>query len=1010
MALQPARPAATPSSPVSGPRSGPVLAVAIALAFALAGCAASPPAAPGADVKATASTTTTPAGPAAGPATDATAGATSVATAASRALPTPTRITRVEGLTEYRWPNGLTALIGSDPTSPSMSLNLVYRVGSRNEGPGEAGMAHLLEHMLFKGTEAHPDPKQTFADRALRFNGTTSYDRTNYFAHFTASDENFDWFLGWLADSMVNVRVTEASLDLERTVVRNEMEQGQNRPAGLLFQELMGAAYRFHPYGRAVIGTESDLANVRASSLQDFYSRYYRPDNAVLVATGRIEEAAAVEAISKTLGQLPRPGTAIAVPYTREPVQEGERRAVLRRSGGVPQLAIGYHITDGAARDQVALTLAAAMLSREPDGPLYQALVRDGLADAAYAYAMGMADPGMLIFGIRPAKGVDPARLEARLVDLVEKTLPLTQAGLERTREEWINEARRAVVSSESLAIMPTESIAQGDWRLWFAHRDWAQKISLAEVRETASRYLVSDNRTTARYEPTAQPKRAPQSVRTDVEALLANESFSPEAAERGDGPISLAEVSGKSVDGRLASGIDYSILRRKTRSDRVQLRLQLQWGDLPSLDKRWRDADMLDAILPAATRQLDRQQFEDRLRVLDARLSVSTNASGLDLSLDVGREQLDPALELAVASIREPVFPADLFRERRNQIISRLREQSDQPDYVTSDMLRRAAHAYPANDPRHYRDIETRIRDLEALTPARTQAFYRAFAGTGNGQLAVVGDVDPAAITSRLDALLKGWPSPAAYKRIERPYHGLPAISEKRSMPDKPNLVYLAVQNLAMSEDDPDFAAVALAVQMLGGGSNSRLSNRIREREGLSYGIYGYLTADRLVPNATVTVRAILAPANLGRFETALREEFERAWADGFTEAELESARNVWITQRRERLANESGALSIMTSNLYWRSDWARWEQIETRLKAVTAASAHEAMKRRLSADQWFVAAAGDLEGRAPTTEAPKPAANAAPAAAARRSAAPGQPAPVPATQAMPTPPFAAE
>ena len=879
-----------------------------------------------------------------------------------RAAVEPTRVTRVEGLTEYRWPNGLTALVGSDLSSPSQSLNLVYRVGSRNEGPGEAGMAHLLEHMLFKGTVATPDPKRAFADRAMRFNATTSYDRTNYFAHFAANDESFAWYLGWLADTMVNVRITEESLGSERTVVRNEMEQGQNRPSSLLFQELMGAAYRFHPYGRAVIGTESDLEHVKAGSLQDFYELYYRPDNAVLVVTGRIDEASTVAAISATLGRIARPAEALPLPYTREPVQEGERETVLRRSGGVPQLAIGYHIPDGAAREQVVLTLAAAMLSREPDGPLYQSLVSKGLADAAYGYAMGLADPGMMVFGVRPAKGVDPARLEASLHRILEKELPLTQAALERTRNEWLNEARRAVDSSEALAMMPTESIAQGDWRLWFAHREWAQTVTLDQVRSIARQYLLRDNRTTARYQPDADPRRAPASVRSDPRALLANEAFATEPASRGDGPVTLEEVSTKSVNGRLAGGIDYSILRRKTRSDRVQLRLQLQWGDLASLDGRWRDADLLDAMLPGATRSLDRQQFEDRSRELDARISVGGGITGLELSLDVGREHFEPALALAISSIREPVFPADLFRERRNQILSRLREQGDQPDYVTGDMVRRAAHAYPLNDPRHHRSIPARIRDIESLTVERTEAFYRAFAGTGHGQLAVVGDLDPQDVARRVETLLAGWKSPAPYARIERPYHPLPVTTERQSMPDKPNLVYVAAQNLPMNEDDPDFAAVSLAVQMLAGGSSSRLSARLREREGLSYSVYGYLTADRRTPNAVVTLRAILAPANLPRFQAALDDELARAWQDGFTADELETARHGWIAQRRERLASESGALSIMASNLYWDSDWKRWAGIEERLNRVTPDNAAEAMRRRLGLQRWFVAAAGDL------------------------------------------------
>jgi zinc protease len=892
----------------------------------------------------------------------ATAPAPTSATAPSTAA-APERVARVEGLTEYRWPNGLSAVIGPDPASPTTSVNLVYRVGSRHEGPGEAGMAHLLEHMLFKGTPTTADPKRAFADRAMRFNATTSYDRTNYFAHFTGNDETFRWYLGWLADTMVNVQVTEESVASERTVVRNEMEQGRNRPSSLLFQELMGAAYRFHPYGRPVIGTESDLSSVQAWRLQEFYRRYYRPDNAVLVVTGRVDEAAALEAIGRTIAGLPRPVEALLEPYTVERVQEGERKTMLRRAGGLPLVNVGYHVPDGASRANVAISVAAAMLTREPDGPIYRALVQGGLADSAWGYSLGLADPGMLVFGARLAAGADPTRAERRLTELLERDLPLTQATLDRTRDEWLNGARRAIESSEAVATMLTDSISLGDWRLWFAQRDWLRSLSLAEIRDVMRQYLVRDNRTTARFVPSASTRRAPApAARSDPATLLSGMAFSAEPLRRGDGPVTVAELSAHSVTGRLAGGIDYALLRRKTRGDRVNLRLQLQWGDLASLSGRWREADLLDWMMPGATTKLPRQQFDDRVRQLDAQLDIDVSATGLDLSLRVGRERLDDALALAIQAIREPVFPTDLFRERRSQAISRLRERSDQPDYAASDAVRRAAQSFPAEDPRYYRSASEQIADLEKQTVERMAAFYRRFAGTGHGQLAAIGDFDPGTLAARVEALLAGWRAAPAFERIERPYAPMPTATERIRLPDKPNLVYLAVQNLALSETDADYPALALAVQVLAGGSSSRLSTRLREQEGLSYSVYGYLAADRRVPNAAVTVRAILAPANLPRFERALHEELARVWAEGFSQAEIDTARHGWISERRERLASEAGAVSTVASNLYWERDWTQWEKVEVDLRQVTPADALDALRRRLDRDRWFVAAAGDL------------------------------------------------
>ena len=197
----------------------------------------------------------------------------------------PEKVVTIQGISEYRLGNGLRVLLGPDSSRPMVTMNLVYQVGSRHEGPGEAGMAHLLEHMLFKGTEAHPDPKQEFSRRGMRWNGTTSYDRTNYYAQFTPGRQDQQWLLGWFADTMSNLRITADQLDGERPVVRNEMQSSENRPQRILYQQLMGAAYEFHPYGRTVIGTETDLAHVQPAQLEDFYHRYYRPDNAVLIIT-----------------------------------------------------------------------------------------------------------------------------------------------------------------------------------------------------------------------------------------------------------------------------------------------------------------------------------------------------------------------------------------------------------------------------------------------------------------------------------------------------------------------------------------------------------------------------------------------------------------------------------------------------------------------------------------------------------------------------------------------------
>src|SRR5688572_27833240 len=232
-----------------------------------------------------------------------------------------TRVTTVEGITEYRLDNGLQVLLFRDPSKATITVNMTYLVGSEDESYGETGMAHLLEHMLFKGSTKYPDILAAIRSRGAQFNGTTSWDRTNYFETFDASDANLEWALDLEADRMVNAFVAQKDLDTEMTVVRNEFESGENNPLRVLFERVQSTAYVWHGYGKSPIGSRSDIENVPIERLQAFYKRHYQPDNAVLVVAGRFEERPVLELIKSKFGAIPRPQRELLDNYTIEPTQ-----------------------------------------------------------------------------------------------------------------------------------------------------------------------------------------------------------------------------------------------------------------------------------------------------------------------------------------------------------------------------------------------------------------------------------------------------------------------------------------------------------------------------------------------------------------------------------------------------------------------------------------------------------------------------------------------------------------
>jgi zinc protease len=262
----------------------------------------------------------------------------------------PERITTVEGITEYRLANGLRVLMFPDQTKQTITVNMTYLVGSRHENYGETGMAHLLEHMVFKGSPRHKDIPNELSSHGARPNGTTSWDRTNYFETFNATEENLRWALDLEADRMVNSFIAQKDLDSEMTVVRNEFEMGENQPVGVMFKRLLSVAYDWHNYANTPIGARSDIEGVPIENLQAFYRMYYQPDNAILLVAGKFEEEATLKLVNEYFGPIPRPTRVLPRMHTVEPTQDGERQVVLRRVGDVQWAAIAYHTGRPARR------------------------------------------------------------------------------------------------------------------------------------------------------------------------------------------------------------------------------------------------------------------------------------------------------------------------------------------------------------------------------------------------------------------------------------------------------------------------------------------------------------------------------------------------------------------------------------------------------------------------------------------------------------------------------------
>jgi zinc protease len=883
--------------------------------------------------------------------------------ACTAALAQPlTRVHSIEGVTEYRLANGLRVLTVPDPGIDTTTVHITYLVGSRHEGYGEKGMAHLLEHLLFKGSKRHPNIKEEFTRRGARWNGTTSNDRTNYFETFAATRGNLDWALGLEADRMVNSFVSQKDLDSEMTVVRNEFEMGENNAGSVLFQRMQQLAFPWHNYGNPIIGQRADIEKVPIDRLQAFYRTWYQPDNAVLIIGGKFDEKAAAALVAKHFAPIPRPARKLPALYTEEPTQDGERQVTLRRVGENPIVSSLYRVPAGHHPDYPAIDVMTKVLGDVPSGRLHRALVQKGLASYVWGAERGLHDPGFAYFGAAlPRDGKVEAAREA-LLAAVEglRNEPVRDEEAERARISLLNDFEKTQLDTAAYVRALSEFAAMGDWRLFFLYRERLKKVTTADVQRAAEHYLKAANRVVGTFVPTDAPERAQIPPSREWQAAL-------EAYKGAGAGVRLGEAfdpSPKNIESRvarrgLANGIRAALLPKKTRGGRVVATLALHWGDEKSLFGREVACNFAGGMLMRGAQKKSRAEIKDAFDKLNATVSVT----GEGITLEVRRENLEPALRLAAEVLREPAFSPHEFEEMKRAALTGAESQRTDPSALASLQLARHLAAYPKGHPHYTPDIEERIGWLRAATLEDAVACYRELFGATAAEFSAVGEFDPEGLARLVEELFGTWKTPQPYTRVPWRYFDRPAADKELITPDKANAVLRGGLDVPLRDDHPDFPALVLANYLLGGSSTARMPARVREKEGLSYSTFTSFNASAFDEAASFRIGAIFAPQNRDRVERAVREELERAVREGFSPEEVKTGRQALLEARRMVRTQDRALANRLSSYLYMKRTFAWDVEFESKIAALTPAQLNAAVKRHFDPAKLSLVSAGDFK-----------------------------------------------
>ena len=884
-----------------------------------------------------------------------------------------TPVTRVEGVAEYRLPNGLRIILYPEPSKQTVTVNMTYLAGSAQEDYGETGAAHLLEHLMVKGSTRFPGIWQELSNRTGPgdWNATTYVDRTNYFETFSAKDENdLRWALEMEADRMVHAKIEKRFLDLEMTVVRNEYEAGESSPLIALQARMRNTAFLWHSYGHPTIGARSDIENIPIERLQRFYRMYYRPDNAVLAVSGRFDEKRVLGWIVQYFAAITKPAAALPKRYTAEAAQEGERSVTLRRQGvKVSIVAAGYHLPAASHPESGAAMLLYGILTEGPYSRMHRALLATGKAGALKPeYEAFRERSWMLIAAESPADSpITPDELkiglEAEIEGLAKGGGP-TEEELGRAKASWLKSFGESLEEPARFGVAISEAISWGDWRLFFLQRDWVRAATVEQVRDVAAKYLQAANRTSGLLLASAKPVEVVIPPAPDSGSLLKSYKGDPLIQPGEAFDSTPANIESRTVYGTTPGGMKLAFLNKKTRGATVHAAVVLRIGNLEALTGMRGTARLTAALLMRGTVRRTGRQLQEELDRLRAKVNIRGAAgTAVIASISTTSENLPAVLGLVAEILREPALPEKDLAQLQQQAITAAESKSGDTYEAASAQLLHGVTPYPAADPRSQWTPAEEIQMLKAVTMESVRQFHGNLYGAGTSEFVAVGQYEAAAISKLAAQLFDGWRSRVPYSRIESPYVEAGPSRREIDFPGQENATYYAAVTTPIHYNHPDFVAAWVGTWLLGMGSgNGRLMKRVRIKEGLSYGTNAWLHGTGFTWPSPWVLFAICAPENLNRTEAVIGEEVEMALRDGFTEKELAEGRKTWIATRHLDFSKDDALVHFVSTALSLNKTFSWHVDIDREAVALTAAQVTAVMRKYLKPERLNVVRAGDL------------------------------------------------
>ena len=895
----------------------------------------------------------------------------------------PILVKSQQKIEEYKLENGFRVILAQNDKENKVFMNTVYLTGSLNDPQGKGGLAHLLEHLAFKGTQniKGEEFQRRLDQYTLMTNASTDYYSTKYTNVIRPEQNVINEVIHLEAERMDKLVLQEKFVPSEISIVKREREVRMDQPFSVMMDQMWKSAYGNQYLGRLPIGDLNELQSIKMDELNKFYRTWYAPNNAVMVISGKFDKAE----VLKQIDQKFSPIAARQVPaQTKVPVLDSskikQRNFLVQKGSDLAKFNV--YLNGKNEKIKPELVLVPYLYSMQPSGHLYQSMVETGLSTAVESTTWLDQDFNLVFIGAIYAPNHDAKKVESALISGVEKNQPFNETELNRVKNLIQNQSESVLSNAAALGGRLSDYYVsyQGDWSQYFTDLDNIKKLKLTDVNQTLTQFLVPQHRVSGDIQPTPEEQKkalkqkqasepAKTLTQTDLQAEPLKDSrvYQQEVAEYVKASKqSLVNTEKKIQRGTLKNGIQYALYPTSTRDDKTYATISIDFGTEKSLFNQGEALDLMAYLLLRGSDQYSLQDIADKS--IEAGGGATANAAGNSITIQIvaKKEKFADYFKFMLEVLKKPKFEPSQFDLIKSQSLSALDRPYTEPETVAALTMTRLLETYQPGDLRYHFEPEFSKQQIKAATVEQVKTLYQNFFVSNHAQIAITGDYQAKTMLKILQKEFGGWKAQLPYQRLSSDYQAYPAqkvhtLSEQREFGN-----YQSILTFPVGADHPDTPALMVFSYILGDSQlSSRLAQELREKNALVYGFGSGLNLDEWLDSGALTIEANYTAGKSAQVSQGVHKVLNDLLSKGVTEQELEAAKANILKKRVTALEDERNIHRMLTPQLEHHRDLLFREKRDQALAKLTKADVDAVIKKYIKLDQ-FVEVMADQYGKA--------------------------------------------